>query len=34
MYQYQLKNKQRKLVFSGTEPEILAWVEDHLKTMT
>ncbi|MBT6575598.1 MAG: tRNA 2-selenouridine(34) synthase MnmH [Gammaproteobacteria bacterium] len=34
MYQYQLKNKQRKLVFSGTEPEILAWVEEHLKTMT
>ena len=34
MYQYQLKNKQRKVIFSGTEPEILAWVDDHLKTMT
>lgn len=33
MYQYQLKNKQRKQLFSGTESEILAWVDEHLKVM-
>ena len=33
MYQYQLKNKQSKVIFSGTEPEILAWVDEHLKNM-
>lgn len=33
MYQYQLKNKQRKLLFSGTEAEILAWADDHLTAM-
>ncbi len=34
MYLYQLKNKQRELLFRGTESEILAWADDHLKTMT
>ena len=33
MYLYQSKNKQREILFSGTEPEILAWVDDHLQTM-
>jgi len=33
MYQYQLKNKQSEMIFSGTEPEILAWVDEHLKNM-
>lgn len=33
MYLYQLKNKQRKQLFSGTEPDILAWVDEHLKVM-
>jgi len=33
MYLYQLKNKQRELLFRGTEPEILTWVDDHLKAM-
>jgi len=33
MYQYQLKNKQSKMIFSGSEPEVLAWVEEHLKNM-
>lgn len=33
MYLYQLKNKQREILFSGTEPEILAWVDDHLQAM-
>ena len=34
MYLYQLKNKQREVLFRGTEPDILTWVDDHLKTMT
>ena len=34
MYQYQLQNKQRKILFRGTEAEILAWVDQHLKTMS
>ena len=34
MYQYQLEKKQRKLLFRGTEPEILAWVNTHLKNMS
>jgi len=34
MYQYQLKNKQREALFRGTEPEILAWVDEHLQAMT
>ena len=34
MYQYQLKNKQPKVLFRGAEAEILAWVDDHLNTMT
>jgi len=33
MYQYQLKNKQSEMIFSGSEPEILAWVKEHLKNM-
>ncbi len=33
MYQYQLQKKQSKILFQGTEAEILAWVEEHLKTM-
>ncbi len=34
MYQYQLQKKQAEILFSGTEPEILAWVDENLKTMT
>lgn len=34
MYLYQLKNKQREILFRGTESEILAWVDEHLKAMT
>lgn len=34
MYQYQLQKKQPEVLFRGTEPEILAWVDEHLKTMT
>ncbi len=33
MYQYQLNQKQVKILFQGTEAEILAWVDNHLKTM-
>ncbi|MBE0468799.1 MAG: tRNA 2-selenouridine(34) synthase MnmH [Methyloprofundus sp.] len=33
MYQYQLKNKQSERLFSGTEPDILAWANEHLKEM-
>ncbi|MCK5355420.1 MAG: tRNA 2-selenouridine(34) synthase MnmH, partial [Methyloprofundus sp.] len=33
MYEYQLEKKQRKILFRGTEPEILAWVDHHLKTI-
>jgi len=34
MYQYQLQKKQLEVLFRGTEPEILAWVDEHLQTMT
>jgi len=34
MYLYQLKNKQREILFRGTESEILAWVDEHLKIKT
>lgn len=34
MYQYQLQKKQPEVLFRGTEPEILAWVDEHLKMMT
>ncbi len=33
MYQYQLRNKQFDVLFRGTEPEVLAWVDEYLKTM-
>ena len=33
MYQYQLQKKQQEVLFRGTEPEILAWVDEHLMTM-
>lgn len=33
MYQYQLQQKQPKILFRGTEPEILAWVAEHLQTV-
>ncbi|MFW5444518.1 MAG: tRNA 2-selenouridine(34) synthase MnmH [Methylococcaceae bacterium] len=33
MYQYQLQQQQEDILFRGTEPEILAWVDDHLKTI-
>jgi tRNA 2-selenouridine synthase len=33
MYRYQLEKKQDQIVFSGTEPEILQWVNTHLKGM-
>jgi len=33
MYQYQLQQKKGNVLFKGTEPEILAWVEEHLKEM-
>ena len=32
MYQYQLQKKPSKILFSGTETDILAWVNEHLKT--
>jgi tRNA 2-selenouridine synthase len=31
MYQYQLQEKPSKILFSGTETEILAWADEHLK---
>lgn len=31
MYQYQLSQKQSKLLFKGSEHEVLAWVDEHLK---
>jgi len=34
MYQYQLKKKPVDVIYRGTEPEILEWVEDHLETYT
>lgn len=34
MYQYQLQKKQSDILFRGTEPEILAWVDEHLKKST
>lgn len=34
MYQYQLQKKQRKILFRGTEPEVLSWADEQLKTMT
>ncbi|MCF6203627.1 MAG: tRNA 2-selenouridine(34) synthase MnmH [Methylococcaceae bacterium] len=34
MYQYQLQQKKPEILFHGTEPEILAWVDENLKTMT
>jgi tRNA 2-selenouridine synthase len=34
MYLYQLQKKPVEIIFRGTEPEILAWVDDHLKSMT
>ena len=33
MYQYQLQKKQPEVLFRGTEPEILAWVAEHLQTV-
>jgi len=33
MYRYQLEKKQSTVLFQGTEPEILAWVDEQLKTM-
>jgi len=33
MYLYQLQNKHSELLFRGTEPEILAWVAEHLQTV-
>jgi len=33
MYQYQLKEKQLKPLFKGSEAEVLAWVNEHLKAM-
>ena len=33
MYQYQLQRKQPDILFRGTEPEILAWVAEHLQTV-
>ena len=32
MYRYQLQKKQVEVLFRGTEPEILAWVDEHLKS--
>lgn len=34
MYQYQLQKKQQEVLFRGSEPEILDWVDAHLKTMS
>ncbi len=33
MYLYQLQKKKSKILFRGTEPEILAWVDEYLKAM-
>ncbi len=34
MYHYQLQKKQQPILFSGSEPDILAWINEHLKVMT